>query len=262
VKLSDLKKSPSTVTEEAIRKTDEYKLLSKSTGEETLLAGCILYLRGDFDSPEAAIAQAKVQMSVAHTAYREMVTKPAKMKWAPSGSLTEPNSNNHFINLILGQGNVNLRNGSATMNCWEAVIVAAMLDGKITNPKPLEIIYTQRPQAFTAELVHALRGEAHPYLPKNLVDRPVKGDVVMFSGLDHVALATGATVAGVAKAPFYPGAQVVSFWPAPRMNNFSSGTLATAEATTIESIYKWVVDVAKSSAKVSFGCPNWKALSQ
>jgi hypothetical protein len=260
MKLDQLNKK--TVTEKDIEGTEEYRELVKNNDPGLVLTGCILYLRGDFKSPADGIAQAKLQMQVAHTARREMIDKTAKMKWAPSGNLVRPETNNSFINLILGQGQVNLRNGSATMNCWEAVIVAAILDGAIVNPGRMKSIYESKSKTFTAELVYQLSGKALQYQPQLLLGRPVAGDVVMFSGLAHVALSTGTKNFGVENPPYYPGLNVISFWPAPRVNNFQAGTLAEVEVVTIESIVKWIGKYTNANADVTFGCPNWRLLGQ
>lgn len=255
------------VTEEQIQRTDEYKQLRKSTGPQHLLTACILFLRGDFPSPEAAIAQAKLQMEVAHTAKRELAgswLSPARMKWVPSGPVSEIGipTNNSFVNLISGEGEVNIYDGSAEMNCWEAVIVAAILNRSIVISDQLRQVYESNRRGFTTTLVQLLRTRAHPYNQGGLLSRPVMGDVVMFSELNHVVLATGEHTAGPTP-PDHPdqaaGTHVISFWPAPTHREFRRGTVTTVDVFTVEGISTWM-ERNEMRGDVTFGCPNWRAL--
>ncbi len=187
------------------------------------------------------------------------------MRWVPSGPVGESPTNNSFVNLITGEGEVNLFDRSAEMNCWEAVIVAAMLNGNIVNPDTLKHLYTKdEPRSFTPTLVRHLAMQRHAYNGAGpLLSRPVMGDVVMFSDLDHVVLATGKGVYAPAAREGHPeqagGRQVISFWPAPFIKNFQPGTAATVSLTTVEGIHQWIREYGKN-ADVIFGCPNWRAL--
>ncbi len=252
------------VTRAQIQNTDEYQKLCQSNGEGHVLTACILFLRGDFRSLDDALAQAKLQMEVAHTAGRELVSRPATMKWVPSGPVAEMGipTNNSFVNLIAGSGDVNLRDGSAAMNCWEAVIVAAILNGSIVNPDKLRYLYDDNPRGFTTTLVQRLRTQAHSYNQGRLLSRPVMGDVVMFSKLDHVVLATGKHTVGPTP-PGRPdqaaGTHVISFWPAPERRDFGPGTVATVNEFTVEGICTWMEE-KRMHGEVTFGCPDWEAL--
>ncbi|WP_232430506.1 hypothetical protein [Salinispora pacifica] len=252
------------VTEWQIRETDDYTVMCQRNDPDRVLTACILFLRGDFESLNDAIVQAELQREVAHTAEQRLVDR-AMMRWVPSGPVGESPTNNSFVNLITGEGEVNFSNRSAEMNCWEAVIVAAILNGDIVNTDTLRHLYTNgEPRNFTPTLVHHLAMERHVYNGAGpLLSRPVRGDVVMFSGLDHVVLATGRRVEAPAAREGHPeqsgGRQVISFWPAPFIKNFGPGTAATVSLTTVEGIHQWIREDG-GNADVTFGCPNWRAL--
>lgn len=262
MRLVDLDKR--NVTKAEIQKTDEYKDLCRSNGHEHVLTACILVLRGDFVEFSDAITQAKLQMGVARTAQRELVNSPARMQWIPSGPVREIGiaTNNSFVNLISGERDVNLRDGSAAMNCWEAVIAAAILNRDIVNSDRLKDVYEKNPSGFTSTLVQSLKMRAHTYNRGGLLSRPVLGDVVMFSNLNHVVLATGKHTAGPTP-PGRPdraaGTQVISFWPAPKESHFGPGSLATVDVFTVEGLCMWM-EGKGMPGEVTFGCPNWGAL--
>lgn len=255
----------SAVTEKQIQGTDEYRVMCKRNDPARVLTACILFLRGDFGSLEEAIAQAKLQREVAHTAERELVVKRATMKWIPSGYVGEIRSTNSFVNLISGKGGVNLFNKSAEMNCWEAVIVAAFLNNIKVNPDKLKNLYTADGSSnFSPALVQYLAKRQHDYATGSLLSRPVMGDVVMFSGLNHVALATGKILQWPERKKFPEkagGAQVISFWPAPFVKGyFKPGKVATVDLVTVEGIHQWIRERGEKAMNVTFGCPNWRAL--
>lgn len=264
MRLFELDKSA--VTERQIQETDDYKEMCKRNDPARVLTACILLLRGDFGSLEEAMGQAKLQREVAHTAERELVSKKATMKWIPSGYVGEIRSTNSFVNLISGKGGVNLFNKSAEMNCWEAVIVAAFLNDIKVNPDKLKYLYTtDGSNNFSPTLVQYLAKHQHDYtVSGSRLSRPVMGDVVMFSGLNHVALATGKILQWPEREKFPEkagGAQVISFWPAPFVKGyFKAGTVAAVDLATVEGIHQWLRERGEKTMNVTFGCPDWRAL--
>jgi hypothetical protein len=120
---------------------------------------------------------------------------------------------------------------SATANCWEAVITAAILSGVITDPIKLADAYGSSDVKFTGSLVNAfIGGKQHDFVSGPAVGLlPVRGDVVLFDGLAHIALATGDAFNGPSAMPLYPGRRVISFWPAPAEKDFDEGTIRAAK---------------------------------
>jgi len=267
------------VTKADIENTDEYRKMLQSAAPERAFAACILYLRGDFSADafqgqlgdrakavEAALSlalkRAELQRQVASTARQELINNmTVSMRWQPSGPITQPHTNNSFINLILGRGQVNLQDGSAVMNCWEAVILAAMIDRRLTDTNRLAQVYQSSPNAFTAHMVNSfVNGRAHPYQPRGLLSTPIAGDIVFFDDLGHVALATGQVTVGPAFGNDVPGTKIISFWPAPSQPQVNAGAVTTVEVTTVEAIDQYVRNRG-SVMKVTFGSPDWNAFS-
>jgi hypothetical protein len=266
MKLANL--NPATVTVIQIQSTDEYKDKVRSNAAERVLNGCILYLRGDFTVLDEAITQAGRQAETAHTAWREFIREgyQARMKWRPSGpstvttdsTITGPDQKNDFIKLVT-QGNttINLYDGSATMNCWEAILIAAILDKKITVPTNLAVNY-QDPANFAKNIVGPLASKRHNYQPNALLGRPIAGDVVLFDNLAHVTLATGRVTTGPVQLPAVAGTNVISFWPAPTVEQFGPGATANVVETTIEAIDAWRGrNYPAMTLPVTFGSPLW-----
>ncbi len=144
------------------------------------------------------------------------------------------------------------------LNCWEAVVVAAIIAGVLGNATTLVNLYQKDENSFEEWLTDALTADGtRAYQPNHLLGLPVRGDIVLFDGLGHVAVATG-------EADNH-GTQVYSFWPAPGLapNQFHpSGTPTTMQVTTVEALGAWMNNAFGASPKITFGSPNWPALNQ
>jgi hypothetical protein len=263
MKLAQLKVRPA-VTAGDIEGTDEHEaLLRKATPNEALRT-CVLCLRGSFDDLDAALVQARAQAEVLSTARRELVDKKATMTWVSSQS-TAVTAADDFVKMVLGQGTVSFKSGQSTVNCWEAVLLAGMLDNKINVTDQLQRLYKSSAQSFDTDLRHTFsKGAQLKYQPNSLVWRPVAGDIVLFDGLAHVAMATGERKVGANptdRPELEPGVEIVSFWPAPTITHtFGPGTVATVALTTIEAIQAWLTKYDTGPTSVTFGCPNWTNL--
>ncbi len=260
MKLKDLNKA--TAQEADVKKTDEYLELIHSNSTTVAYVACVLCLRGDFATAAAAVKQAAVQVTVADVAKRELYDTDTTMIWRPSGP-SGPVTSNGFIKFIRAQGNINFRSGNTVMNCWEAVICAAILAGVITNPAALEETYGGGDEKFTGKLVNSfISAVGHDYAASpGVAHLPLKGDVVLFDGLSHVALATGEGFYGPQMPPLFPGRRVISFWPAPALMDFGPDTPATVAHTTIETLNEWSKAKYGNGMKVTFGAPDWSALN-
>ncbi len=103
-----------------------------------------------------------------------------------------------------------------------------------------------------------MRGGASTWDQAAKKPKPRKGDIVMFNGAGHVALATGVTDAA--------GTHVYSFWPPPdtafaavdykkpgKGKGLAAGTPDRVKNTTIEAL----VGAMGSSTVVTLGPPTW-----
>jgi hypothetical protein len=132
---------------------------------------------------------------------------------------------------------------TTTMNCWEAVLLAAYRAGTI-NWTWIHNLYTAVP---IADWVAAMsKGPLQPYLvPGPNPKLPQRGDLVFFDGLAHVALATG------------NGSEVYTFWPPPNTPFSAGGTTDKVKVFTIEALYTWWAANLGGAPTVKFAAPSW-----
>jgi hypothetical protein len=106
-----------------------------------------------------------------------------------------------------------------------------------------------------------VRGGASTWDRATKKPRPQRGDIVMFDGADHVALATGVTDAA--------GTHVYSFWPPPdtafapvdydkpgKGKGIAGGTPDRVKDTTIEALIN-AMDTSSHTTVVTLGPPAW-----
>ena len=113
------------------------------------------------------------------------------------------------------------------------------------------------PTSWFVELERRLiRGGATTFDRARQQPRPRRGDIVMFNGADHVALATG------------EGTKTYSFWPAPDIafvgdlsrpgagGGLAAGTPDKVKVVAIEDLAK-ACDEPGKPCVVTFGPPPW-----
>jgi hypothetical protein len=244
------------VTNDEIKRTDEFKALIKEAYEETALLACRLVLRGSFLNVNEALVQILTQLTV-FGAFNRLANNDVEMTWVPSG----PAGNNAFVRFITGKSPGFKFQAKTTVNCWEVILLAGMLDGRVLNPARLVEFYNSSPRQFEANLINALMQQVIPYNPATSSGRPLPGDIVMFDGLGHVTMATGQLTQGPIVDVRNPiGARIISFWPAPATNNFGPDTKTRVNFTTIEAILDWYQQHMPTQPTVTFGAPNWRLL--
>ncbi|WNV87864.1 hypothetical protein [Umezawaea sp. Da 62-37] len=247
------------VTDKEIQQTDEYREVVKNASEEVALLTCRIVLRGTTGALPEAASIVKAQLT-AFGALRRLADDDRTMTWVPSG----PGGNNAFVSLVNGDVDKFDFAPGTTVNCWEVVLLAAVLDGQVTTTDSLRAIYSSRPRDFEAELIHRLTGDAlTAYDPSSSAGKPLPGDIVLFGGLDHVVMATGKAIQGPMVDPEHPtGTSVISFWPAPLVKSFGPNTRTKVDCTTIEAILEWYSANHQPLPTVTFGSPRWSQLNQ
>jgi hypothetical protein len=271
MKLLELRNWPFKITEEIIRSADEFPQARDTMRDESLaVSACILVVRGTVDTLAEAIPQMSLQAHVADSAVSRLVGQ-AEMRWTPSGPIGA--RNNDFVKLLSGAtaGQFYLTGARSTVNCWEAVLLAAILSDHLRVTDRLLQIYSGGADKFDLELRHLLtQGKRPNYDSSLLIGRPLKGDVVAFGApgerdsLAHIALATGKLTRGPQPDVYasYAGAQVVNFWPAPAAEGkWGPGTPTKVIITSIEGILAYVEKIMLEKMQATFGSPNWVALS-
>jgi hypothetical protein len=239
------------ISDAQIKTTDEFKALSKRADEVPAINACRMVLRGDHNDVADALLRVRMQAQVAHTFRRELVDQT--MTWVPSGpSQGRVKAGDDFVKLILDDGTFAVKPWT-TLNCWEAVLVAGILDGRFKSLDFLQRAYASKGPDFEHDLVTRLMsGVAHQFDPTRSAGLPLPGDIVLFDGLSHVVMATGVVRIGPVG-----GTEVISFWPAPAQTNFGPRTQTTVEFTTIEALDAWWATNNGARPTVTFGAPNW-----
>jgi hypothetical protein len=162
------------------------------------------------------------------------------MVWKPSG----PHSGTNFQVWASAAAEAPFTVTATTvMNCWEAVLLSAYR-AKLIAWKWIHDMYTAIPQANWVATMS--RGPRTTYKIPGPSKMPLRGDLVFFDGLGHVALATG------------NGSQVYTFWPPPGKPSVS-GTADAVKVETIEALVGYM-DRAwppAGSHVVEFGQPAW-----
>jgi hypothetical protein len=247
-----------------IKSTDEYQL-ALANGKPIEISGVytagVLLVRGNQDTVKGALWQAAEQAMIVDAAL-QLIEQDQTLTWVPSGPFKEllaAGSDDSFVQ-FLGGTELDLHDSRTRLNCWEAIIVAAMHSGVIKNGTSLIQLYQSGHKVFNQQLSRALASsQAREYRPGEPLGTPVRGDIVLFSGLDHVAVATGNSNA--------MGTEIVSFWPAPELpaKKFKpNGTPTQIQVTTIEAIGAWlVINMPNQPAPhITFGPPDWQQLNQ
>jgi len=263
-KIASLKNTTG-VTIHDVETTDEYLSLKSTYDEWVARCACVLYLRGSCNTMDEATRQARLQAGIAATGRDKLVD--FEMIWVPSWA-SGGRADNDFVKLLDGRGNQFSTTGyRSTVNCWEAVLLAAIVNGQIAITDRLRQIYESR--QFEKDLIHVLTsGARFAYTSSKLEGTPQAGDIVLFNKLDHVAVATGRRIVGVQlpeENVRVPGYEIVNFWPAPAIGPqaFQPPVPTTVYRTSIEAVQKWYTTVFPNDPPlvVEFGSPNWQQLT-
>lgn len=171
--------------------------------------------------------------------------------WVPSN----PSSGNTFASWASAatEGAAPAVQPATKINCWEMVLLVAFRAGAISW-KWIHDVYT----ASSA----ATGGDWGAYLALRLTPsgrqtynrgspagpQPRRGDVVLFNGVAHVAMATGSRDAA-------GRTQVYSFWPPPNKGSFA-GTVDAVKITTIEELADYMI-AQWGPVHIEFGAGPW-----
>ncbi|HET6548532.1 MAG TPA: hypothetical protein VFG79_08760, partial [Solirubrobacter sp.] len=135
-----------------------------------------------------------------------------------------------------------------TINCWEMILLCAYRAG-LLSWQWIHDQYTSSAPNWRIHMYDALsRGARTPWKPG---DAPVRGELVFFDDIAHVALATGG-LDGAGKAP------ILSFWPPPDHISYTWGTLDAVKLTTIDDLADfWKTNKPPGFAKIELAAPPW-----
>jgi peptidoglycan hydrolase-like protein with peptidoglycan-binding domain len=183
---------------------------------------------------------------------------PTRAVWHPSGNAKDATDFSAWA-MAAAEDPAFTVSPTTVINCWEMVLYSAWKQGVIAWSKINAIYSYAGPNDWFQELaVKLVRGGASTWDQATKKPKPRKGDIVMFDGAAHVALATGVTDAA--------GTHVYSFWPPPdtafaavdytkpgKGKGVAAGTPDRVKDTTIEAL----VAAMGSSTVVTVGPPTW-----
>ena len=186
---------------------------------------------------------------------------PTRAVWHPSGN--DPDSTDFSSWALAATEDTKFTVSPTTViNCWEMVLYSAWKQGAISWSWIHTVYSWSGAHSWYEELaIRLVRGSASTWDRATKKPRPRRGDIVMFDGAAHVALATGVTDAA--------GTHVYSFWPAPDVafapvdydlpgkgRGVAAGTPDKVKDTTIELLIA-AMDTKKHATVVTFGPPSW-----
>ena len=128
------------------------------------------------------------------------------------------------------------------INCWEVVLLAAYRGGALPWSR-IHSLYAATPVADWKTSLTT--GPLRRYGGKAPVTPPLRGDLVFFDGMAHVALATG------------KGSEVYTFWPPPDTPFKPGGTEDRVKVFTIEDLVAWWIPNFGNTPVVEIGAPSW-----
>ncbi len=153
-----------------------------------------------------------------------------------------------------------------TLNCWEMVLLAAYNSGSL-GWTPIHDVYLTRPPGEGSDEANWEAFLESKFLPRKAIEfrredpggpQPAAGDIVLFDGVEHVALATG--------EHDETGTYVLSFWPPKDAGSVETahGTIGSTQRTTIEALALEMDPTAEDQQQltqdatvVRFGRPPW-----
>jgi hypothetical protein len=187
---------------------------------------------------------------------------PTHAVWHPSGNDPNATDFSHWAMAATEDATFTV-SATTVINCWEMVLYTAWKQGALPW-STIHAIYTYAgPTDWFVELANRIvRGGAQTWDRGTHLPRPRRGDVVMFDGANHVALATG-VVDGA-------GTHTYSFWPPPDVSvvpgrrgpgvgrGLAGGTPDRVKDVTIELLAAACDDPASGHVcVVTFGPPIW-----
>jgi peptidoglycan hydrolase-like protein with peptidoglycan-binding domain len=187
---------------------------------------------------------------------------PTHAVWHPSGNDPNATDFSHWAMAATEDATFTV-SATTVINCWEMVLYTAWKQGALPW-STIHAIYTYAgPTDWFVELANRIvRGGAQTWDRGTHLPRPRRGDVVMFDGANHVALATG-VIDGA-------GTHTYSFWPPPDVSvvpgrrgpgvgrGLAGGTPDRVKDVTIELLAAACDDPASGHVcVVTFGPPIW-----
>lgn len=175
----------------------------------------------------------------------------SRATWIGSG----PGSGNTFERWASAptQGTTPPVQPSTRINCWEMVLLAAFRAGTI-NWQWIHDAYTATGVGhWAAFLANKLTPAGRQtYSRRNPGPTPRRGDIVLWNGISHVAMAVGGRD-GAGRTKVY------SFWPPPGTAFVRGGTADAVKITTIEELADYMDDNGMSAGVtlVEFGPGPW-----
>jgi hypothetical protein len=143
---------------------------------------------------------------------------------------------------------------NTVLNCWEMVMYAAYTAGQL-NWKWIHDVYMSAPATWAADTARKLLPTTQTWFDRvRQLPIPNRGDLVLFNGIDHVALARGR------------GTETDTFWPPPDVavqSGLAGGrryVVATPDRVkrfNIEQLAAACDGPNPGSCTVSFGPPPW-----
>ena len=178
---------------------------------------------------------------------------PTRAVWKPSGN--DPSRTDFSAWAMApppGPGPFTL-DPKTVINCWEMVLYAAYKSGTITWTWIHDVYTYPGPNDWYDELANRIARGSRTWDRATKLPRPRRGDIVMFDGASHVALATGVVDAA--------GTHIQSFWPPPDVSFIAAGTPDRVKDITIESLLPVCDSLARRDGRaacvVTVGAPAW-----
>jgi hypothetical protein len=148
---------------------------------------------------------------------------------------------------------------NTVFNCWEVILFAAYKAGVLPWEK-IHDVYTYHADDWNKYLAEWLTDRSGVYydVSNPTGSKPQRGDIVLFNGVAHVALATGERDA-------QGRAKVISFWPPSDKDRVFLGMkdkdtavfAGEVQETTIEELVQFMTDNDMGSVEVKFASPPW-----
>ncbi len=180
--------------------------------------------------------------------YRSLIGK--SMKWSPYGPDFPVTTFSDWARASSEPPPLPI-SAETSFNCWEAILFAGHRSGVLSWAR-IHSVYAGSEEGWETRMMALLGGAAQAYGTGDpRTPRPTLGNVVLFDGLLHVALATG-------RVDSRGRSEVISFWPPPNKAFDRGGpTVDKVKLTTIEELNDFWVRNRQPPFRVTFGPPGW-----
>ena len=189
---------------------------------------------------------------------------PTRAVWHPSGNDADATDFSHWAMEATEDPTFTI-SSTTVLNCWEMVLWTAY-KMKVLTWAWIHDAYMYSGADWADELAKRLTPKsAASYNRATKSPKPRRGDIVLFDGISHVAVATGREDAS--------GPHIYSFWPPPttafaprdyrkpgRGKGVAAGTPDAVKDTNIEDVAKACDDTRPGhlhTCVVTFGAPPW-----